>query len=257
MARADVKQAMFLINTKNVTANTLERMMHYDATGQFIVNAGHHYSLLHRVKSYSVPIDIMKANAALEPYANYHQHITHPYLHGGGDSELVQQLQRYLAEHNYFPVYITTQVHDQYMNRLYQQRIASGRTVEIRALEKAYVNMVLDKVLAYDANAYLRLGASPRQVLLLNENDLAAYCIMGLIDALSAQGFKVIAPEKVFTDPVLNPYFGSRFAINLLTHLLSGLPEARREWPYLASAQDQEKVHAYLRAQGLETLITP
>ncbi len=255
MARADVKQAMFLIHSKNITANTIDRMMYYDETGQFIVNAGHNYSLLHRTKSYGYPIDIMKADNALEPYVNYHKHITYPYLDGGGDAELLQQLQRYLAEHNYFPVYVTTQVHDEYMNRLYQQRIETGRMVDIRALEKAYVNMIMDKVLAYDASAYLRLGVSPRQVLLLHENDLAAYCIMGVIDALNEKGFSVIAPEKVFTDPVVNPYFVSNFTVNALNRHLIGLPEAKRQWPYIASKKDQADIHAYLREQGLETLI--
>jgi hypothetical protein len=255
MARADVKQAVFLIKSKTITANTIDRMMYYDATGQLIVNAGHNYSLLHRAKSYGYPIDIMKANAALEPYANYHQYITYPYLDGGGDAELLQQLQRYLAEHNYFPIYVTTQVHDEYMNKLYQLRIESGRTVEIRALEKAYVKMVMDKVLAYDASAYLRLGASPRQVLLLHENDLAAYCIIGLIDALNEKGFKVISPEKVFSDPVVNPYFVSNFSVNLLNQHLIGLPEAKRQWPYIASKKDQTDIHSYLREQGLEGLI--
>lgn len=257
MARADVKQAMFLINTKKITNKTIDRMMHYDATGQLIVNAGHYYSLLLRVKNYSLPIEMMKANAALEPYANYHQHSIHPYLHGGGDAVLVQQLQRYLTEHNYRSIYVTTQVHDQYMNQLYQQRIASGRSVDIRALEKAYVNMVVDKVLAYDASAYLSLGTSPRQVLLLHENDLAAYCIAGLIDALNAKGFHVIEPEKVFSDPVVNPYFTDNFSTNLLRNYLTGLPEAKREWPYLARPEDQENVHQYLRAQGLEYLLKP
>lgn len=255
MARADVKQAVFLIKSKTITTNTIDRMMYYDETGQFIVNAGHNYSLLHRAKSYGYPIDIMKANAALEPYTNYHKHITYPYLDGGGDAELLQQLQRYLAEHHYFPIYVTTQVHDEYMNKLYQQRIESGRTVDIRALEKAYVNMVMDKVLAYDAIAYLKLGTSPRQVLLLNENDLAAYCIIGVIDALNEQGFKVIAPEKVFTDPVVNPYFVSSFSVNIFKRFLIGLPEAKREWPYVASTKDKETVHTYLRNQGLEGLI--
>lgn len=255
MARADVKQVLFLIRTKTLTANTIDRMMYYDETGQLIVNAGHNYSLLHRAKSYGYPIDIMKANAALEPYVNYHQHITYPYLDSGGDSELLQQLQRYLAEHNYFPIYVTTQVHDEYMNKLYQVRIESGRTVDIRALEKAYVNMIMDKVLAYDASAYLKLGSSPRQVLLLHENDLAAYCIIGVIDALNAKGFKVIAPEKVFTDPVVNPYFVSNFTANILNRYLTGLPEAKREWPFVASKQDEAKIHSYLREQGLENLL--
>jgi hypothetical protein len=255
MARADVKQAMFLIKTKTLTTNTIDRMMYYDETGQFIVNAGHNYSLLHRAKSYGYPIDIMKANSALESYANYHQHITYPYLDGGGDSELLQQLQRYLAEHNYFPIYVTTQVHDEYMNKLYQVRIESGRTVDIRALEKAYVNMIMDKVLTYEANAYLRLGTSPRQVLLLHENDLAAYCIMGVIDALNEKGFRVISPEKVFTDPVVNPYFVSNFTVNLLNRHLIGLPDAKRQWPYIASKKDHAEIHNYLREQGLDGLI--
>ena len=255
MARADVKQAMFLIKTKTLTANTINRMMYYDETGQLIVNASHNYSLLHRAKSYGYPIDIMKAENALELYVNYHKHITHPYLDGGGDAELQQQLQRYLAEHNYFPVYVTTQVHDEYMNKLYHARIESGRTVDIRALEKAYVKMIMDKVLAYDASAYLRLGTSPRQVLLLHENDLAAYCIIGVIDALNEKGFNVIAPEKVFTDPVVNPYFVSSFTVNLLNRYLIGLPEAKRQWPYITSKKDQAEIHAYLREQGLEGLI--
>ncbi|HOY22856.1 MAG TPA: hypothetical protein PK002_06850 [Cellvibrio sp.] len=255
MARADVKQAMFLIKSKTLTTNTIDRMMYYDATGQFIVNAGHNYSLLHRAKSYGYPIDIMKADNALESYVNYHRHITYPYLDGGGDIELLQQLQRYLAEHHYFPIYVTTQVHDEYMNKLYQQRVESGRTVDIRALEKAYVKMVMDKVLAYDASAYLKLGTSPRQVLLLNENDLAAYCIIGVIDALNEQGFKVIAPEKVFTDPVVNPYFVSNFSVNILNRHLIGLPEAKRKWPYIVSTKDKETVHAYLKAEGLEGLL--
>ena len=255
MARADVKQAMFLIKSKTLTANTIDRMMYYDETGQFIVNAGHNYSLLHRAKSYGYLIDVMKANSALEPYANYHKYITYPYLDGGGDAELLQQLQRYLAEHNYYPIYVTTQVHDEYMNKLYQLRIESGRTVDIRALEKAYVKIIMDKVLAYDASAYLKLGTSPRQVLLLHENDLAAYCIIGVIDALNEKGFTVIAPEKVFSDPVVNPYFMSNFTANILNRYLQGLPEAKREWPYIASKKDQADIHAYLREQGLETLI--
>lgn len=255
MARADVKQALFLISTKKLTTNTIDRMMYYDETGQLIVNAGHNYSLLQRAKSYGYPIDIMKANSALEPYANYRQHITYPYLNGGGDPELLQQLQRYLTEHNYFPIYVTTQVRDEYMNKLYQVRIESGRTVDIRALEKAYVKMIMDQVLAYDASAYLKLGSSPRQVLLLHENDLAAYCIIGVIDALNEKGFKVIAPEKVFTDPVVNPYFVSNFTANILNRYLTGLPEAKREWPFVASKRDEEKIHSYLREQGLENLI--
>lgn len=255
MARADVNQAMFLIKSKTITPNTVERVMYYDETGQLLVNAGHNYHMELRPKSYIFPIDIMKANAALEPYANYHKHVNFPYLYDGGDPELVKQLQDYLREHNYVPTYITTRVHDEYMNQLYQARTLSGRTVDIRQLEKAYTKMILDAVLAYDVKARTLLGFSPRQVLLLHENDLAAYCIVGVIDALNAKGFKVISPEKVFTDPIVNPFFVSGFSAKSYMPYLTHMPDFTENWLAVASKKDEEKIHSYLLEQGLTSLV--
>jgi peptidoglycan-N-acetylglucosamine deacetylase len=255
MARADVKQAMFLIKARTITPNTIDRLAFYDESGQLLVNAGHSYSMELRQKSYGYPIDIMKANAALEPYANYHKHVNFPYLYGETDPELLAQLQSFLAEHQYLPTYTTTYVHDEYMDYLYQQRILAGRPVDIRQLERAYTKMIVDEVMAYDAKAHMFLGFSPRQVLLLHENDLAAYCIVGAIDALNAKGFKVIAPEKVFTDPVSNPYFVSGFsAVSYMPYLI-GMPDDKPIWLAVASQKDKEKIHTYLREQGLESVI--
>ena len=126
---------MFLIRTKSITPGTIDRMAYYEETGQLLVNAGHNYSMLHNSKSFGYPIDIMKANAALEDYTNYHKHVFFPYLYDGGDAELLTQLQTFLAEHNYLPTYVTTRVHDEYMNHLYHQRILAGRSIDIRQLQ--------------------------------------------------------------------------------------------------------------------------
>ena len=237
MERADVKQAMFFIHSKTITQTTLERIMYYDETGQLLVNAGHNYHMELRPKSYAYPIDIMKANAALQPYVNYHKHVNFPYLYGNGDPELLKQLQTFLSEHGYLPTYVTTQVHDEYMNQLYQTRTLSGRTVDIRQLEKAYTKMIVDAVIAYDSTARVMLGFSPRQVLLLHENDLAAYCIVGAIDALNAKGFKIISPEKVFTDPIANPFFASGFSAT------SYMPYITRMQDYAIKAAHEAKAH--------------
>jgi hypothetical protein len=255
MARADVKQAMFLIRTKTITPNTIERMMYYDETGQFLVNAGHNYSMLHAAKNFGYPIDIMKANAALEDYQNYHKHIFFPYLYNGRDVALLDQLRNYLVEHNYSPTYVTTRVHDEYMNRLYHERTLAGRSVDIRQLEKAYAKMILDAVTAYDAKAHTILGFSPRQVLLLHENDIAAYCIVSAIDALNAEGFKVISPEKVFTDPVSNPYFVSGFSGVSYMPYITGIPDSEYDWNPVATKKDEDKINNYLVEQGLGSLL--
>ena len=255
MARADVKQAMFLIRTKTVTPKTLERMMYYEETGQLLVNAGHNYSMLHATKNFGFPIDIMKANAALADYQNYHKHVFFPYLYDGRNTELLEQLRSYLAEHNYSPTYVTTRVHDEYLNRLYHERVLAGRSVDIRQFEKAYTKMIVDAVTAYDAKARTMLGFSPRQVLLLHENDSAAYCIVGAIDALNAKGFKVISPQKVFTDPIANPYFSSGFSAVSYMPYITGIPVEEYEWNPVANKNDKTKIHNYLIEQGLESLI--
>ena len=99
------------------------------------------------------------------------------------------------------------------------------------------------------------LGFSPRQVLLLHENDIAAYCIVGAIDALNAKGFKVISPTKVFTDPVVNPYFVSGFSAVSYMPYISGIPDSKYEWSPVATKKDEEKIHNYLIEQGLQSLI--
>lgn len=255
MARADVKQAMFLIKTRYVKASTIERLDFYNDSGQLLVNAGHSLSMVHGQKKFGYPIEIMKANGILESYDHYHKHVNVNYLYGNSDPETLQQFTRFLKEHDYLPTYVTTRVHDEYIDHLYQLRIKDGRAVDIRALEKAYVKMIMDAVNAYDAKAQMMLGFSPRQVLLLHENDLAAYCIIGVIDELNKQGYQIVAPEKVFTDPVSNPYFVSGFTATSYMPYITQLPEEKVIWWDIANEKDKEVIHGYLREQGLDALV--
>jgi peptidoglycan-N-acetylglucosamine deacetylase len=255
MAKANVTQAIFLINGKDITAKTLPRVDYYDQMGQFLVSTGFNYSIYHRVKNYSLQIDIMKANGLLASYSNYHQFLSYPPL-DDQNNPLQDSLRQYLTEHDYQPIYITTYVNDDLMDALYQKRIVAGKSVDIHKLEKAYVNMAVDAAEAYAGNARLMLGFSARQVLLLHENDLTAYCIMGLIDALAAKGFTVISPDKVFSDPIANPFFVSGF--NRLSNMNEalGVHINARPFPYVANESERNKVHQYLTAQGLDVLVS-
>ena len=255
MAKGDVNQAMFLVHTKDITAKTIERVEFYDESGQLIVNAGDSLSLYHRPKSYAYPIDIMKANGKLLPYAHYHQHVYLPDLYNSGDEKLLQQLRDFLAEHNYQRTYISYEARDDYMDKLYQARLAENRQVDIRKLENAYVRMLMDRVKEYDARARVILGYSPRQVILLHENDVSAYCILAFIDALGAQGFKVVAPENVFSDPVANPFYAGGYSATGYLQAITHLPDPPRNGLWVPSRQDEDKVQGYLREAGLDYLV--
>ncbi len=50
--------------------------------------------------------------------------------------------------------------------------------------------------------ALAALGRSPKHVLLLHENDLAALFVDSLIEFLRAKGWKIISPAEAYRDPI-------------------------------------------------------
>lgn len=255
LIKAEVPQAIFLIHSNDITPKTEERVMLYDDGGQMLVNAGSKTFFYSRNNAYSYQVDLMRANADLEPYVNYRQHVYFPYLFEGGDEQILQSLKEFLTSHDYQPMYVTYQANDDYIDLLYQARLADNKYVDIRRLETAYVSLLVDDIMAYDAKARIYLGYSPRQVVLLHENDLAAYCIIGLIDELNKKGFKVVAPGNTFSDPVANPfYWGGYSAVGYMQSVL-GLPEPRRDDLLILTNAQKQKIHRYLNEQGLGELI--
>jgi hypothetical protein len=255
MNAGDVKQAMFFIRGNQVTEANADRLALYEQSGQLLVNAGFSATPYHRRKSFAWPIDIMKADGRLETYTNYHKHVYLPFTRQNGDEALLQQLQQFLGERNYLPVYVTHRVPDDYMDVLYQQRLAGNRQVDIRALEAAYIAMVIDQVEPYDARARLLLGYSPTQVLLLHENDVTAYCILGLIDALNARGYRILAPEKVLNDPASNPQFWNGHQDGGYMPAVTLTPEPDIAPAFARSSQEEQRVKQYLRSHGLDVLV--
>jgi hypothetical protein len=255
MARGDVQQAMFFIRGNQVTEANSERLEAYEQSGQLLVNAGFSLTPYHRARNYGWPIDITKADGRLAAYTTYHKHVYVPFMQLAGDSSFVDQLQGFLQGRNYLPVYVTHRLPDDYMDRLYQRRLADNRTVDIRALEAAYIAMVMDQVEPYEARARMLLGYSPTQVLLLHENDLTAYCILGLIDALNARGYKVVVPEKVLNDPAANPQFWNGYSDGGYMKSVTLTPEPDLMPAFVRTPQEEERVKGYLRAQGLDMLV--
>ncbi len=81
------------------------------------------------------------------------------------------------------------------------------------------------------------LGYSPRQVLVIQENDLAAYFIVALVDELNARGWTMVAAEKALNDPLVNPVALGGWGANGYLHGLTGLPELPVAYPRLIGAR--------------------
>lgn len=65
-----------------------------------------------------------------------------------------------------------------------------------------YVDHIWESIQFYNNIALKNLGRSPKHVLLLHENDLAALFIDDLVKHLRTNGWKIITPEEAYTDPI-------------------------------------------------------
>jgi hypothetical protein len=207
MKIAGVPQAMFLVKNFRLTTKNKERLALYSNKGHLLVNAGHGQSLAARASLYAHEVGILKVDRLLTPFTGYKKQLHFSYLHEYGDRNIQQGLITFLNQRGFSPVFIgfnPLRGVDAYIDQLYQQKIRSNRSVNMEALEQAYVDLIADSVNVQDALWYGLLGYSPRQVLVLEENDLAAYFIIPLIDKLNAQGWQIIVAEDAFKNPLAN-----------------------------------------------------
>jgi hypothetical protein len=231
---AGVPQAMFLIKTENMGAKNRERVALYSNQGHLLVNAGHDHSLVSKSDLYAYEIGILKANRLLSPFPGYQKHIHFSYLHEAGDLNIPRGLTDFLRERGYkaaFTGFNPARGIDTYINQLYQTKVLANRRVDMVALEKAYIQLMLQPLQQQDAYLFNMLGYSPRQVLVVQENDLAAYFMVGLVDELVARGWKMVAAEKALNDPLANPMALGGWGANSYLHGLTGLPEQPVAYP--------------------------
>lgn len=240
MANMGVPQAMFLIKTKGLDPKGYKRLQIYSDAGHLLVNAGHGQSLVTKADLYAFEVGILKANRKLESYAGYKHHVQFSYLNERGDKVLQQGLKQFLVDRQFKPSFIGVNPlysADNYLDRLYQQKISDNRPVDIVAMEKLYVDFVDQMLAAQSDQAFLMLGYSPPQVLVLQETDLAAYFIAAVIERLQANGWRIVSAERIFSDPVANPIMMQGFGGNSYMTSITGIPDERVAYPRLVGGR--------------------
>lgn len=249
LANAQAPQAMFLIKTYGISAKDEARLGIYSDAGHLLVNAGHGQSLLSRPDLYAFEIGILKANKILERYAGYKKHVHFSYLHEFGDKALQKGLIDFLRERDYHPAFTgfnALRGGDAYIDKLYQAKISNNRRVDIVQLEKVYVDLVIDALNQQDALAFNLLGYSPIQVLVLQENDMAAYFIAAVIERLHKDSWTLIAAEHALNDPVANPIRANGFGANGYLNTITGLADAPIAYPRVLGNK-QAQIDSFLR----------
>jgi peptidoglycan/xylan/chitin deacetylase (PgdA/CDA1 family) len=202
LKRAKVSQIAFFCNPARMDAAGAARIKAYADAGHLIANHSHTHADLHRVGVQAFLADVDAADQVLRRHSNFRPWFRFPYLHEGKTLEVRDALRTELDKRGYLSAYVTVDTYDWHMDRMFQDATAAGKKISFDRLRDAYVDLLSDSIDFYDEVAVKELGRSPRHVLLLHENDLAALYLGDLVKRLRKTGWKIISPEPAFQDPI-------------------------------------------------------
>jgi peptidoglycan-N-acetylglucosamine deacetylase len=202
LKRAEVAQIAFFCNSVRMDAAGAARIKAYADAGHLIANHSHTHADLHQVGVQNFLVDIDTADRALRGLPNFRPWFRFPYLREGETVEVRDAMRGELKKRNLLSAYVTVDTFDWHMDTMFQNAVTAGKTVDYDRLRDAYVDLLSDSIEFYDQVAVKELGRSPRHVLLLHENDLAAMHLGELVKRLRKTGWTIVSPERAFQDPI-------------------------------------------------------
>lgn len=249
LKRLDAEPVAVLVRTREMTAKTQSRIAAYSNAGHLLVNQGHRFHLLSRPDLHRYQTDLLLANSRLRDYAGYRGHVYFANFETTAENPNRARLMAFAREKMFTPIYVSVQVQDSHLNDRYQQLVNRGRRVDMAALQDAHVDMIWRQLLAYAPLLRATHGNAPL-VLLLEEHDLTAYFLPGLIDRIREGGGRLVAPQQVFTNPPVYPLPVNVHTADGFRSAMLGLEPPRRITPLIAGG-DKQWVDQFLAARGL------
>ena len=198
-----VPQAAFFVVTNNIKTNQgLSRLERYAAAGHLLANHTHTHRWIHNIGTATYIEDITAAHNILKNMNGFAPWFRYPFLDEGRSKSTRDSIRSALKDLNLVNGYVTIDNYDWHINGQARKALINGKKINEKALKDFYLNHIMTSIEFYDAIAKKHLGRSPKHVLLLHENDLAAKFLGDLIKLLRSKGWKIISPMEAYTDPI-------------------------------------------------------
>lgn len=198
----NVPQVAFFANSGNLDAVGELRLKMYGQAGHIIANHSHTHPHIQDVGVENFIDDIKAAHQALKEFPGFRPWFRFPFLDEGRDENTRDQLRSALDDMGYINGYVTVDNYDYYLEFLYQQALKENKKINYDLLQELYIEHLWESIQFYQNIALKTLGRSPKHVLLLHENDLAALFLDDLISFLRGEGWLIISPEEAYKDPI-------------------------------------------------------
>lgn len=223
---AKVRQAVFFVNPGHLSNQEGQggeaRIAAYVAAGHVVANHSFSHPSLNQLSADDFLADVDRGDAWLKGRRGYRPWFRFPYLHeGGNDMSKRDAVRAGLAARRLRNGYVTADGVDWHLEQLTIDAATAGKSMDMKALRKLYLQMQLSALEYHDRMAIGVLGRSPAHVLLLHETDLAALYVADLAAELRRQGWTIITPDEAYRDPLAKEFPDVPWAGGTLTGALA------------------------------------
>ncbi|WNO07537.1 polysaccharide deacetylase family protein [Teredinibacter sp. KSP-S5-2] len=213
LKESNVPDALFFVTAQYLSDTSAKRLTQYADAGFHLANHSFSHTSANKISAEGFLSDARKAHSMIKLFSNQVNYFRFPYLHHGDSKTKRKVILDGLDELGYRVGYVTVDNFDWYVNSLYVTAMGDGKKLNIENLKRLYVDVLWACIQFYDAVAVKALGKSPKHVLLLHENDLAALFLPDLIAKIRQEGWQIISPLEAYNEPLLSQY-GREFDFN-------------------------------------------
>lgn len=199
-----VEAVAFFVLTRQITKENEDRLQRYSSAGHSLGNHSHTHTHIHRLGTQGYIEDVRTADSVLSNYPASERWFRFPFLDEGRTVSARDSIRNALTDLGLSNGYVTVDNYDWYLNHLLAEARKQNKKINMQVLREIYVDHIYESVRFYDRIARTHLGRSPRHVLLLHENDLAALFLGDLITRLRSEGWRIITPHEAYQDPIAN-----------------------------------------------------
>lgn len=199
---ANVSRVAFFVVTSRMDSVGKARLKLYSDAGHIIANHSHSHNRINRIGVENYIGDIFKADLLLNDFPGFKPWFRFPFLDEGGTRPVRDAIRKALADKNYSNGYVTVDNYDWYLDHLFRNAVSEQKQIDFHKLRTIYIEHLWKSIQFYDNIALKTLGRSPRHVLLLHENDLAALFIDDLVKFIRKKGWRIISPVEAYQDAI-------------------------------------------------------
>jgi hypothetical protein len=192
LKRMDVPPGLVLVKTGDIQRRNQQAFAHWLNAGYLPVNYGHRYHLLARPDQTSLERDFLRAHRHLGNFTQYRHHIYFP----GANADT-----RFTQARGWTPLAVTLRVETGLLDYHYQQNSTRHRQLNMPLLQQDIAAAVLEKALA-QALAQQAVAPSSVMVIELSADDITAYVLPAIVDALVENGFRFVASDRFSLPPL-------------------------------------------------------